>query len=48
MEARRCSAIAWKRVHDREEQAIAGHIQERYGVAKDEAEHQVKTWVNRM
>jgi uncharacterized protein YjbJ (UPF0337 family) len=27
---------------------LVGRIQERYGVAKDEAERQVKTWVNRM
>ena len=27
---------------------LVGRIQERYGVAKDEAERQVNTWVNRM
>jgi hypothetical protein len=27
---------------------LVGRIQERYGVAKDEAERQAKTWVNRM
>jgi uncharacterized protein YjbJ (UPF0337 family) len=27
---------------------LVGRIQECYGVAKDEAERQVKTWVNRM
>ncbi|MEA2800217.1 MAG: hypothetical protein QOE49_312, partial [Rhodospirillaceae bacterium] len=25
-----------------------GRIQERYGIAKDEAERQVNSWVNRM
>jgi uncharacterized protein YjbJ (UPF0337 family) len=27
---------------------LVGRIQERYGIAKDEAERQVNTWVNRM
>src|SRR5215510_2933291 len=27
---------------------LAGRIQERYGIAKDEAERQVNTWANRM
>jgi uncharacterized protein YjbJ (UPF0337 family) len=27
---------------------LVSHIHERYGAAKDEAERQVKTWVNRM
>jgi uncharacterized protein YjbJ (UPF0337 family) len=27
---------------------LVGRIQGRYGAAKDEAERQVKTWVNRM
>jgi len=27
---------------------LEGKIQERYGIAKDEAERQVNTWVNRM
>jgi uncharacterized protein YjbJ (UPF0337 family) len=27
---------------------LVGRIQERYGIAKDEAEHQVNTWVNRI
>ena len=27
---------------------LVGRIQERYGVAKDEAQHQVDSWINRM
>jgi uncharacterized protein YjbJ (UPF0337 family) len=27
---------------------LVGRIQERYGIAKDEAERQVNSWVNRM
>lgn len=27
---------------------LIGRIKERYGIAKDEAERQVKTWANRL
>jgi uncharacterized protein YjbJ (UPF0337 family) len=30
------------------QEQLVGRIQERYGIAKDEAERQVNSWVNRM
>ncbi len=30
------------------QEQLAGRIQERYGIAKDEAERQVDSWINRM
>ena len=45
----------WGRLTDDDLDVIAGHrdqlegkIQERYGIAKDEAQKQVDSWINRM
>ena len=34
--------------HQREQDQLVGRVQERYGIAKDEAERQVKEWADRM
>lgn len=33
-------------VVDGKQERLIGRIQERYGIAKDEAQHQVKSWAN--